>query len=242
MSGETDLTPPERTGLDEAHTITSAGIAAIPFVGGSVVEIFKAVLATPLEQRTHQWMENIVAAIKELQKADANIFSRIQNSQEFQSVLLQASWAAVRNHQIEKLTALQNAVLNSAHGSKASEDLQLLFIRYVDELTPTHLLVMSFFVKCETEVANLDSYQEMFDAFSKVVKHKADALFFKLACDDLRARNLVRISADFKEFPGLYEETSLGINKPSKNPKVIVTDFGRAFIEFVLTNPLGTGK
>lgn len=242
MSEQPDLTPPERTGLDEVHTITSAGIAAIPIIGGAVAEIFKAVLATPLELRTQEWRKNIVSVIEQLQKAEANIVPRLQKDQAFQSVLLQATWAAVRNHQIEKLTALKNAVVNAACRPKAPEDLQLLFVRYVDELTPTHLLVMNFFVKREKEVAHLGSYQEMFDVFSKVMAHKIDAVFFKLVCDDLKARSLVRISADLQDFPGLYDETSLGIEKQSTNPKIIVTDMGRAFIEFVLINPLGGTK
>lgn len=242
MSEQTDLTLPERSGLDEVHTITSAGLAAVPFIGGSVVEIFKAVLATPLEQRTRQWMEKIVFAIKELQKADAHIFETLQHSEKFQSILLQATWAAVRNHQLEKHTALRNAVLNAAHGSDASEDLQMLFVRYVDELTPAHLLVMNFFVKCEKDAAHIGSYQELFAAFSKVTKHKIDAAFFKLVCDDLKARSLMRISNDMQDFPGLYEETSLGIEKQSKDPKIIVTNLGRAFVNFVLTTPVEVSK
>jgi hypothetical protein len=132
-------------------------------------------------------------------------------------------------------------VLNAAQGFKASADLQLLFVRYVDELTPVHLLVMSFFVKHEGDVAQFESYQKLFAAFSEI-KQKIDGPFFKLACDDLKARSLVRISDDLQDFPGLYDVTSLAVEKPSSNPKIIVTDVGRAFFEFVLTDPSGFSK
>ena len=183
-------------------------------------------------------MAAVGSAIEQLIKADANIVNTLTNSEKFQSVMLHASWAAVRNHQHEKLTALQNAVVNAALGSTASEDLQLLFVRYVDELTPTHLVVMDFLVRHENEVAGLESYQKLIDAFSRIAGQQIDAVFFKLVCDDLKARSLVRISDDLQDFPGLYDVTLLAAEEQSVKPRIIVTDLGRIFIDFVLTSPL----
>lgn len=238
MCENADLTPPERSGLDKVHTIASAGMAAIPYIGGSVVEIFKAVLATPLEHRTQEWRRIIVAAIEQLQNADANIVPRLKDSEEFQSVLLQATWAAIRNHQHEKLTALHNAVINTAHGTDVPSDRQLLFVRYVDELSPSHLVVMDFFTQHETEVARLESFQNLHEVFLRASNQRIEPQFFKLVCDDLKARSLVRISDEFEDLPGLYKENLLAIEKQTENPKIIVTDMGRAFINFVLKSPL----
>ena len=63
----------------------------------------------------------------------------------FITTILQASQAAIRNHQEEKLEALRNAVLNSALPGAPAEDLQFMFVRYIDELTPWHLSVLKFF-------------------------------------------------------------------------------------------------
>lgn len=244
MCERPDLTPPERSGSDEAHTIASAGMAAIPFVGGSVVEIFKAVLATPLEQRTQEWRRNIAAAIERLQIAEANIVTRLKGSEEFQSVLFQATWAAIRNHHREKLSALHNAVINTARGIDVSSDLQLLFVRYVDELSPSHLVVMDFFARHENEVARVESFQKLHEIFFQASSQRIEPQFFKLVCDDLKARSLVRISANFQDIPGLYEETGLAINtgpetnQMTQNPRIIVTHLGRDFIKFVMINPL----
>jgi hypothetical protein len=242
MNEHPDLTPPTIGGADHAHAAVRAGLSAIPFAGGAAMEIFNAVITPPIERRRQQWMATVGSAIEQLQTTDANIVETLQNSEKFQSVLLQASWAAVRNHQRGKLDGLRNAVLNAAQGFKASADLQLLFVRYVDELTPVHLLVMSFFVKHEGDVAQFESYQKLFAAFSEITQQKIDGPFFKLACDDLKARSLVRISDDLQDFPGLYDVTSLAVEKPSSNPKIIVTDVGRAFFEFVLTDPSGFSK
>jgi hypothetical protein len=242
MNEHPELTPPKLGPADHGHAVGRAALSAVPFAGGAAVEIFNAVITPPIEQRRHKWMASVGSALEQLQKANATIVETLQHSEQFQSVLLHASWAAVRNHQEEKLTALRNGVLNAARASNESEDLQLLFIRYVDELTPTHLVVMDFFVKHEKRVAELDSYQKLFVAFSENTHQKIDNLFFKLISDDLKARSLLRISNDLQDLPGLFEETSLGLETQSSDPKVIATHLGRAFIDFVLTNPLEAPK
>ena len=58
---------------------------------------------------------------------------------------MHATTAALRNHQKEKLDAFQNVVVNSARGVDIEENLQLLFLNMVDELTPLHLRVLKYF-------------------------------------------------------------------------------------------------
>ena len=238
MNEHSDLTPPEISGSDHVHATGRALLSAIPFAGGAAVEIFNAVLIPSIEQRKKQWMESVGSAIEQLQKADANIVETLQQNESFQSVLLHATWAAVRNHQREKLTALQNVILNAAQASKVSEDLQLLFVRYVDELTPTHLLVANFLVKHEKDVAHLETYEKLFAAFSETTNQQIDSSFFKLVCDDLKARGLVRISEELADFPGLYDVDAIISEDTSTHPRLAVTHLGRAFVDFVLTSPL----
>lgn len=52
---------------------------------------------------------------------------------------------AMRTHQAEKIEALRNAVTNVAIGRAPPDDLQLLFLRYVDQFTPWHLRLLDFF-------------------------------------------------------------------------------------------------
>src|SRR5260370_7181085 len=48
----------------------------------------------------------------------------------------------MRSHQREKLQALRNAVLNVAAGTAPDENLQLVFLNYLDTLTPLHLTLL----------------------------------------------------------------------------------------------------
>jgi hypothetical protein len=57
---------------------------------------------------------------------------------------------AIRNHHKEKLKALRNAVLNSISPNLPEEDLQLMFLNWVDELTTWHLRILQFFDSPET--------------------------------------------------------------------------------------------
>jgi hypothetical protein len=63
----------------------------------------------------------------------------------FFSAFAQATQAAIKTHQQEKLEALRNAVLNVAVGNAPSEDLQCIFLNLIDSFTSKHMQILSFF-------------------------------------------------------------------------------------------------
>ena len=235
MSTEPNLTPPKIDRADHGHATVRSGLGTIPFAGQAAVEIFNALLTPPIEKRRNHWMQSVASAIQELQKKENTLVERLQGDETFQSILLQASWAAVRNHQAEKLTALRTAVKNAA---VASNETQLLFVRYIDELTPTHLVVMNFFVTHEKDVAHIASYTDLHACFVNTSGNDVEKMFFKLVCEDLNQRGLLRISAQVADYPGLYDVDILTTDEISDLPHVVVSELGRAFTAFVMTNPL----
>lgn len=234
MSSNSELKLTEKTTGDHVHLGARAVISAIPLAGGPVLEIFNALVAPPIERRRNEWMESVASALKELQKKDSLLVERLQQDQIFQSVLLQATWVAVRNHQDAKLRALRIAIQNAA---VASNDAQLLFVRYVDELTPTHLVVMSFFAKHEEEVAGIAKFGDLHKYFAKCEAFEVDQMFFKLVCDDLNQRGLIRISTHLEDYPGLYDVITISTEE-TKDPYIVVSEFGRQFVDFVLKAPV----
>jgi hypothetical protein len=234
MNSKSEFNLPEKTKGDDVHLGTRAVISMIPFAGGPALEIFNAVVAPPIERRRNEWMKSVGSALEELQKNDSLLVERLQQDQTFQSVLLQATWVAVRNHQDAKLHALRIAIQNAA---VASDDAQLLFVRYVDELTPTHLVVMSFFAKNEEEVAGIAKFADLHAHFTKREASEVDQMFFKLVCDDLNQRGLIRISSHLEDYPGLYDATNLVTEATKDLPYILVTEFGRQFVAFVLKAP-----
>ena len=64
---------------------------------------------------------------------------------ELQRAVSVPEYQEVRSHQAEKLEALRNAVLNSALPNAPDDDLQLMFLNYVDSMTSWHRRLLRFF-------------------------------------------------------------------------------------------------
>ncbi len=146
MSDSDIKSKPKEGAGDVAHTLVKAGLSAIPVIGGPAAEIFSAIIDPPLYKRRNEWIESIAKGLTTLEKKidDFNIEALSQNEM-FITTVMHASQAAIRNHQKEKLEALRNAVLNAALPNAPEEDIQLMFLDFVDTLTPWHLRLLKFF-------------------------------------------------------------------------------------------------
>ena len=96
-------------------------------------ELFNAVIAPPLEKRRDEWRESIGERLKQLESDDRISIDDLESNDNFINAVLQASQAAIKTHQLEKLNALRNAVLNTALPNPPDETLQQIFIQLVDD-------------------------------------------------------------------------------------------------------------
>jgi len=137
---------PKPTGGDTAHMLVRAGLSAIPIVGGPAVEIFGAIINSPLSKRREEWIESIVDELVKLQeKIEGFSMESLSQNEAFITIIMHATQIAIRNHQKEKLEALKNIVLNVAQGNSPDEDLQLMFLDYIDTLTSWHIRFLQLF-------------------------------------------------------------------------------------------------
>ncbi|MGP8070202.1 MAG: hypothetical protein ACLP5V_09955 [Candidatus Bathyarchaeia archaeon] len=91
-------------------------------------------------------MNRVAQKILELEAKQTGFkIEQLASNQLFLTVVMQSTVAALRNHQKEKLDALQNAVVNTARGIDLEENLQLLFLDMIDSLTPLHLNILGYF-------------------------------------------------------------------------------------------------
>ena len=131
---------------DNLHTLERAGLSAIPIVGGSTEEIFSAIIVPPMTRRRDDWIQEIVTRLEELEQMFDNLdLGSLSTNDVFITVITQATQSALRNHSAEKLSALRNAVLNSALPNGIDDEIQQIFIALVDSLTPLHLRILKFF-------------------------------------------------------------------------------------------------
>ena len=146
MINDKKAEPTTSSGGDIAHTFVRVGLSAIPFVGGPAVELFSALITPPLAKRRDNWIRSIAEGLEDLEKKVAGFkIDSLPGNDAFVTAVMHASQAAIRNHQQEKLEALRNAVLNVASGNAPDEDLQLMFLNFIDTLTAWHLRILRFF-------------------------------------------------------------------------------------------------
>jgi hypothetical protein len=134
---------PSQTNTELAQAIVRAGLSVVP-AGGAVAELL-AFLQPTFGRRRDVWLQQLADGFQELKdRLDAAEFEALRHNELFVTVVFNATQAATRTHQPEKLEALRAAVMNSALPMAPDEHTQLMFIRFVDELTAMHLRVLSY--------------------------------------------------------------------------------------------------
>ena len=141
-----DLVPPlERSAGDQVHAVVRAGLGAIPVAGTALQEILAAVVVPPLERRRNEWMTDIGERLLALENTRGLRIEDLSRDEAFITTITHATQAAFRTHDEVKLEALKNAVSNAACPGAPEDALQVLFVSFVDQLSPWHLRLLAFF-------------------------------------------------------------------------------------------------
>lgn len=135
---------PEKDKKDIFHAVTRAGLGSFPFVGAAASELFNLIISPSLEKRKEKWMEDIAEALKSLERQNVISFENLSENEVFINTTLYATRAALRTNLKEKLTALRNAVINSALPNSPDEDTQQIFLNLIDIFTQWHLRILEF--------------------------------------------------------------------------------------------------
>lgn len=218
---------------DTAHTLAKVVVSAIPWVGGPAAELFSAIITPPLTKRRDEWIESIGNGLKDLSiKVDGFSLDNLSQNEMFITTVMQATQVAIRNHQKEKLEALRNAILNAAMPNPPEEDIQMMFLNFIDTLTPWHLRILKFFddPKKWYEKQNKPLLNLMMGGLSTVLEDsfpdlKGRRSFYDLLFKDLYSRGLTNTDSlhTTMSAEGLYVSRT--------------TDFGKQFLSYI-ANPL----
>lgn len=233
---KSDITKkPERDIKNATHTIVKAGLGSIPIVGAAAAEIFYIVIEPPLSKRRVEWIESIAKRLKELEeKVEGFKIEELSRNEMFITTVMHASQVAIRNHQEEKLEALCNAISNSALPDPPEESIQLMFLNWIDEITPWHLRILKFFDSPERWIKEFNikipdwPVKSPLDVFFHIFPEmKKQEPFFNLLFQDL---------ADLKEL--LTEDKLRSAMKKMAYLRIShTTNFGKQFIRFI-TSPI----
>lgn len=136
---------PKKSKADYANSIAKGVLSAVPVAGGPLSVLFETVFSSPLDKRKEQWFHSLAEAIEKInEKVEDMTPEALSQNETFISASMQATQIALRSHQKEKLTALKNAIINSAIDISMDENKSLMFVRIIDEMTPIHLKVLAF--------------------------------------------------------------------------------------------------
>jgi hypothetical protein len=222
--------PPSSPKEEAAAAIIKGAVSAIPVVGGLISEVGNLYL-NPLERRKQGWMREVAAAIQEIQERFAVLPEQLQTDERFISFLYQATIIALKNHQDEKIGALRGAVVSAVGPQFPSEDVAFQFLRYVDELTPTHLHILSCLAEHIGQFVGAESIEQVFGLFGRFRSMPVERGVFRLFLHDLDARFLIRIG-DLDDLPEFASKVSYITDDSSKKP-LEVTSLGRTFLSFI---------
>ena len=139
--------PPEKPKARElAEQAIIAGAGMIPIAGSPIAVAFAVAMGWSYNKRMRAWLEDLAAAVNELQDAQGEAFSieDLADNDLFTDAIVNATRAAQATHHEEKLRALRNGVLHSIGPDAPSVDEQARFFRLVEDFTPAHLRLLSF--------------------------------------------------------------------------------------------------
>lgn len=223
------FSPPEPSTGDAAYLVAKAVLS--PLMGAT--ELLERFISPPFQRRQREWMENIATALRTLEENKGIKIEELRTNDLFITVVTQASRIAIGNHQKEKLEALKNIVINSA-SSKENEDIQIVFIRFIDELTPSHIFLLKFFIDEEARLEKIKSYAEIYELLGSKKTNIASQDEIRMFIGDLSARGLIRISQDIDEDKDIYQASSLLLEDTNDNlPRIIISDVAKRFIRFI---------
>jgi hypothetical protein len=134
---------PAPTFDDVAHAARKGLLSIIP--GAAVAAELLDLLSSPIAQRRDDWLIDLERRLQDLENTVGGFrFADLENNEQFVSATLQATQAALRTHQKEKLEALRNAVLNVAIGEEPDANRQQYFLALADRFSEKHFAILRF--------------------------------------------------------------------------------------------------
>ena len=218
---------PQPTKGDYIHKGVKAAIASIPGVGAIAAEVFSSVFEAPLTKRRSEWINSIADGLVELEdKVEAFSVQDLSQNDMFITAALQATHISTRNHQQKKIEMLRNAVLNSALPDAPEDDVQLMFLNFIDTLTLTHIAVLDV----------LDSPQKWIDEYELDfgLKTRPNLILESIFKDLKENRAYYNLIATDLYSRGLIKENSFNLKITGQGELAKMSSYmGRHFLAFI---------
>jgi hypothetical protein len=158
--------PPKKLPGDRVFEIVQATASVVP-VAGTAVSAVMGLIGPKIAQRRDQWFELLADKISEL---ETKVEGFTENPM-FITAVFEATSSALKTHERQKLEALRNAVGNSPLPGAPDDSTQLLFLRFVDELSALHLKVLAVLNDPNSFIAKAGPINESGSGLELLMRH-----------------------------------------------------------------------
>ncbi len=232
-----EIEPPMDDGEGRDLMVVKMLLGFVPGVGGALAE-FVGYVHDNVARRQAVWMQEVSTAINELRGKLDLTTGQLLSNEAFVSFLLQATPVALRTHRSEKLRALKSALVSVGSSTGPEEDLATQFLRYIDELTPSHLRILQALQSRSEEFCAVTTMELAIQHLSPSVSYTPSSetrYALRIYLHDLNARGLVNAS-DLQELPEFESRAGYVQVEESDRTPLQVTDLGKRFMVFITSD------
>ena len=127
---------------DHVHNVVTAGLNAVPFVGGSLASLIDDYIPKRKEERLREFLRDLAEDVQQIQdRLDESSKDHVRTD-EFAYLIEKSFRGAMESYQKEKIEAYRAILVNSLLPNAPDEDRKLFFVSLVDALTPLHFRIM----------------------------------------------------------------------------------------------------
>ncbi len=245
------LNPPEEKPIDHIYLLIESSLknasSLIPdpvtslAFADAVDTLFKFLISAPIEERRKAWQLQVAKSIVKLKDDSAHLVDRLSKDQEFTSLLIITTIAALKSHQEEKRQTLANCLINHFH-SKIEYSIKETFVQLVDDLSPIHVHLLKFFKGFKSRIEDVNSIQAFYNILTKEGTidpsvprfEEVDITIFRSYLKTLETKGLLMMSDDLADLSLVHREGKRLLENTKKNlPYVSITHFGESFLDFI---------
>lgn len=223
--------PREEAKSEIAVALVKGALQAIPIAGGLLAEVVN-LFVNPAEKRKERWLMEVSSAIENVHKEVGLVPDVLQKDERFISLLYQATQIALRNHREEKIRALREALEATAKGDMPEEDTAFQFLRYVDELSVTHLRVLGTLNKHDGQFSHVKTLEQVLSQLERYLGGSIERAHFRSVIKDLESRSLI-LAVDVEDLPEFSTGQNILVGGSSAAKPFGVTSLGRSFLKFI---------
>ena len=226
--------PPKKDFANHLHEYFNE--IAKTLTGGFLNPLIEVILPSFHQKQFEKWCSDVYRTLIELENEKITL-DQLRDNNEFVSILKQTMVIASKNHEIEKLNMLKTALLNSLNTS-ISFDSKLIFTKMIDRLSVSHHLVLKILNEKIVDFKDLNKYQDIYNTFINFVPNSIiSKRQFVYILDELERNRLIKLSKDIEDDKKVKEASGFTEGYGDSNlPFVIVTEFGKDYLNFILDN------